>query len=323
MVAPPLPLLLGARRSGRPLCCRHIEWAIRERDDGTAGDPTATATPQHGAGPPARRPRRGDAAEHDRDAIDQGQFRVYYQPIVGFERAEVIGIEALLRWEHPQFGVLTPAQFLHLAEDTGLIVPIGTAVLHAACRQAAQWAREATDAPALTVSVNLSARQVSASDLLGTVTQALAVSGLEPRLLVLEVSEATLLDHGSRCAPALHELATLGVQLSVDDFGARHTSLRMLRDLPVGSVKIDRSFVTGLGTDLDDSRLVAAIVAYTHEFGAEVTAQGIDTSRQLSEVRSLGCDRGQGFYFAYPQPGEIVQALVHHRLRYRERHSAA
>jgi EAL domain-containing protein (putative c-di-GMP-specific phosphodiesterase class I) len=279
----------------------------------------------HGKEPAPRPDARDEATLRNtmRDAIDQGQFRVYYQPIVGFDRAEVIGIEALLRWEHPQFGVLTPAQFLHLAEDTGLIVPIGTAVLHAACRQAAQWAREATDCPALTVSVNLSARQVSASDLLGTVTQAVAVSGLEPRLLVLEVSEATLLDHAARCAPALHELAMLGVQLSVDDFGARHTSLRMLRDLPVSSVKIDRSFVTGLGTDVDNSRLVAAVVAYAHAFGAEVTAQGIDTSRQLSEVRSLGCDRGQGFYFAYPQPGEIVQALVHHRLRYRERHSAA
>ena len=258
-----------------------------------------------------------------RDAIDRGEFRVYYQPIVGFARSEVIAIEALLRWEHPQFGVLTPAQFLHLAEDTGLIVPIGTAVLHAACRQAAQWAREATDAPPLAVSVNLSARQVSAPDFHGTVTQALAVSGLEPRLLVLEVNEATLLDHAARCAPALHEMHMLGVQLSVDDFGARHTSLRMLRDLPVASVKIDRSFVAGLGTEAADSTLVAAVVAFAHAFGAEVTAQGIDTARQLSEVRSLGCDRGQGFYFAYPQPGEVVQALVHHRLRYRERHPAA
>jgi EAL domain-containing protein (putative c-di-GMP-specific phosphodiesterase class I) len=261
--------------------------------------------------------------ESMRDAIDRGEFRVYYQPIVGFARAEVIGIEALLRWEHPQFGVLTPAQFLHLAEDTGLIVPIGTAVLESACRQAAQWASEATDSPALSVSVNLSARQVSATDLLGTVTQALAASGLEPQLLGLEITEATLLAESVRCASTLRDLHALGVHVHVDDFGASHSSLRLLRDLPVSSVKIDRSFTEPLGTHAEDSTLLAAIVAYAHAFGTDVTAQGIDTARQLSEVRSLGCDRGQGFYFAHPQPGEIVQALVHHRLRYRERHSAA
>ncbi|MGH8978675.1 MAG: EAL domain-containing protein [Acidimicrobiia bacterium] len=273
----------------------------------------------------SRHDARDEAILRDtmRDAVDRGEFRVYYQPIVGFARAEVVGIEALLRWEHPQFGVLTPAQFLHLAEDTGLIVPIGSAVLHAACRQAAQWASEATDGPALTVSVNLSPGQVIASDLLGTVTKALSASGLEPRLLGLEVTEATLLDHAARCASTLHALHALGVQLHVDDFGAHHTSLRMLRDLPVSSIKIDRSYVSGLGTNEVDGSLVAAVAAYAHAFGADVTAQGIDTARELSEVRSLGCDRGQGFYFAYPQPGEIVQALVHHRLRYRERHSAA
>jgi EAL domain-containing protein (putative c-di-GMP-specific phosphodiesterase class I) len=258
-----------------------------------------------------------------RDAIDHGEFRVYYQPIVGFARSEVVGIEALLRWEHPRHGVLAPSRFLHIADETGLIVPIGAAVVRAACRQAAQWAAEAEPGAALAVAVNLSARQVVANDFLCTVTDALAASGLDPGLLVLEISEATLLEHGARCAPVLHELHALGVQLSVDDFGARHTELRMLRDLPVASVKVDRSYVSQLGTNVDDSRLVAAVAAYAHAFGTDVIAQGIDTPRQLSEARSLGCDGGQGLYFAHPQPGEVVQALVHHRLRYRERHSFA
>jgi EAL domain-containing protein (putative c-di-GMP-specific phosphodiesterase class I) len=258
-----------------------------------------------------------------REAIDRGQFRVYYQPIVGFARSEVVAIEALLRWEHPRHGVLTPSRFLDIAEDTGLIVPIGAAVVQAACRQAAQWACEVEPGAALSVAVNLSARQVIATDFLGTVTQALSTSGLDPHLLVLEITEATLLEHGPHCAPALHELHALGVQICVDDFGARHTSLRMLRDLPIASVKVDRSYVVDLGSDADDAQLVGAVINFAHAFGAEVIAQGIDTSRQLSEVRSLGCDGAQGFYFAYPQPGEVVQALVHHRLRYRERYSAA
>jgi EAL domain-containing protein (putative c-di-GMP-specific phosphodiesterase class I) len=258
-----------------------------------------------------------------RDGIDRGEFRVYYQPIVGFEAAEVIGFEALLRWEHPTFGVLAPARFLHIAEDTGLIVPIGRGVLNTACRQAAEWARESTAGRRLSVAVNLSARQLVSQDLLGAVTQALAGADLDPTLLILEASEAALLAEGTRCATTLHELAALGVRLSVDDFGARHSSLRMLRDLPVAALKIDRSYVVDLGKEPEDTAVVAAVVALAHALGISVTAQGIDTPRQLSEVRSLGCDRGQGLYFAHPQPGEIVQALVHHPFRWRETHSAA
>ena len=258
-----------------------------------------------------------------RDAVDRGEFRVYYQPIVGFERAEVAGFEALLRWEHREYGVLTAAQFLAIAEDNGLIVPIGAAVLEAACRQAAQWVRETGDGPALPIAVNLSARQLVAHDLYAAVTHALTVSGLAPHLLVLEATETVLLEVGARCAPVLRELCGLGIQLAVDDFGAYHSSLHMLRDLPVSSLKIDRSFVTELGRDPDDATVVGAVVAFAHALGLVVTAQGIDTARQLTEVHGLGCDRGQGCYFAYPQPGAIVQALVHHRFRWREQHSAA
>jgi EAL domain-containing protein (putative c-di-GMP-specific phosphodiesterase class I) len=219
--------------------------------------------------------------------------------------------------------VLTPSQFIDIAEDTAMIVPIGAAVMHMACRQAAHWADEAAPNPALTVAVNLSARQVAAPDLLGSVTSALSESGLDPRLLVLEMTEATLLDAGARALTTLHEISRLGVHICIDDFGARLTSLRMLRDLPVSSLKIDRAFVAGLGEIPADSDIVRAIVALAHALDIAVVAQGIDTPRQLSEVRSLGCDRGQGSYFAWPQPGEIVQALVHRRLRWRESHSAA
>jgi EAL domain-containing protein (putative c-di-GMP-specific phosphodiesterase class I) len=274
-------------------------------------------------GQPVANIDEGALRDSMREAIDRGEFRVYYQPIVGFDPAEVVGFEALLRWEHPQYGVLAPAQFLHIAEENGLIVPIGAGVIDAACRQAAQWARESVDGRLLTVAVNLSARQLAGRELLETVTGALAESGLDPQLLLLEVNESALLEEAARCAPVLHELHALGVRLCVDDFGARHSSLRMLRDLPVAALKVDRSFVTGLGEDAEDAAVVSAVVAFAHTLGISVTAQGIDGSRQLSEVRSLGCDRGQGLYFAYPQPGEIVQALVHHRFRWSEHHSAA
>jgi EAL domain-containing protein (putative c-di-GMP-specific phosphodiesterase class I) len=166
-----------------------------------------------------------------RDAVDRGEFRVYYQPIVGFDPGEVAGFEALLRWEHPEYGVLTPAQFLGIAEDNGLIVPIGAAVLEAACRQGAQWVSESAGERPLTIAVNLSARQLVAHDLLGAVTQALSRSGLDPHLLILEVTGSRVAGcRRSVCAdPA--RLDALGVQLCVDDFGKRQ-SLRMLRRSP-------------------------------------------------------------------------------------------
>jgi EAL domain-containing protein (putative c-di-GMP-specific phosphodiesterase class I) len=258
-----------------------------------------------------------------RGAIERGEFRIHYQPIVGFERTEVVAVEALLRWEHPQLGTLSPARFLDIAEDTALILPIGAAAIRSACTQAALWADETGRTMPLGVAVNLSARQLAATDLLGIVTGALAASGLDPQLLTLEVSESTLLDTGARSAPVLRELDGLGVRLCIDDYGARHSSLRMMRDLPVSALKIDRSFVAGLGRSREDAEVVGAVVAFAHAMGISVIAQGIDTPLQLSEVRSLGCDAGQGSYFARPQPGEVVQALVHHRLRWRERHPAA
>jgi EAL domain-containing protein (putative c-di-GMP-specific phosphodiesterase class I) len=258
-----------------------------------------------------------------RAAVDRGDFGVYYQPIVGFDPAEVVGFEALVRWVHPGYGVLAPAQFLHLAEDNGLIVPIGAAVIEAACRQAARWAGESVHGRPLTVAVNLSARQIVEGDLVATVRGALAASGLEPHLLLLEVNESALVARMDACVPVLRELRGIGVGLCVDDFGAHTTSFRLLRDLRVTALKVDRSYVAELGRDAEDAAVVEAVVAFAHALGISVTAQGIDEPRQLSEVRSLGCDRGQGRYFASPQPGEVVQALVHHSFRWSEHHTAA
>jgi diguanylate cyclase (GGDEF)-like protein len=251
-----------------------------------------------------------------RQALERKEFRVHYQPLVDFEHSEVTGFEALLRWEHPERGLLGPDTFLDAAERTGLIVPIGAWVFDEACRQAAAWAEES--AKPLSVSVNVSERQLLAADFVNSIARALEASGLAPEMLVIEVTERVLMDDRERAAEILARLAALGVQLSVDDFGTGQ-SLSYLKHLPVHSLKIDRSFIDGLGADLDDAAIVAAIVALGHALGLTVTAEGIETPRQLSEVRSLGCDTGQGYYFARPQPGEVVRALVHRRIRWRER----
>jgi diguanylate cyclase (GGDEF)-like protein len=257
-----------------------------------------------------------------RRALLRDEFRVHYQPLVHFERSEVIGFEALVRWEHPERGLLAPAEFLPVAEETGLIVPIGAWVLQEACAQAARWSAESPDAPNLTVSVNLSARQLSDPDLVTTVEAALASVHLDPALLVLEVTESMLMDDADHAVDVLQKLAKQGVRVGIDDFGTGQSSLGYLKSLPVHTLKIDRTFVDGLAHDHEDRAIVAAVVSLGHSLGLTVLAEGIENSAQLAELRSLGCDLGQGYYFAYPQPGEVVRALVHHRFRWSGRASA-
>jgi diguanylate cyclase (GGDEF)-like protein len=252
-----------------------------------------------------------------RHAIAAEEFCVHYQPLVRFDSSEVIGFEALVRWNHPERGLVPPLDFLPLAEETGLIVPIGRWVLQEACAQAARWVAEATGDP-LSVSVNLSARQLGDPDLITTIDDALAVAGLDPSLLVLEITESVLMEDRERAIEVLQQVTERGVRIGIDDFGTGQSSLGYLKTLPVHTLKIDRSFVDGLGVDPEDSAIVAAVVHLGHALGLTVTAEGIETPVQLSELHALGCDLGQGFYFARPQPGEIAQALVHHRFQWRQ-----
>jgi len=266
--------------------------------------------------------RRLEVESSLRRALVCGEFRVHYQPLVHFGRSEVIGFESLVRWEHPQRGLVPPDEFLPIAEETGLIVPIGTWVIQEACAQAAQWAAESDGAKPLTVGVNVSARQLLHPDFVGVVQGAIASAQLDPSLLVLEVTESALVEHHNEAVAVLQELASCGVRVGIDDFGTGQSSLGYLKRLPIDTLKIDQSIVEGLGKDPEDAAVVAAVVSLGHALGLTVTAEGIETTLQLQELRSLGCDLGQGYYFARQQPGEIVRALVHHRFRWSRRESA-
>jgi diguanylate cyclase (GGDEF)-like protein len=258
-----------------------------------------------------------------RRGLVHNEFRVHYQPLVRFESSEMIGLEALLRWQHPERGLVAPEEFLAVAEETGLIVPIGTWVLREACMQAATWVGEAGGHAPLAVSVNVSARQLADDDLISTVEAALARANLDPSLLVLEITETTLMGDRDRAVDVLRRLSELGVRIGIDDFGTGQSSLAHLRSLPVDSLKIDQSFVDSLGRDPQGGAIVAAVVQLGHALGLSVTAEGVETPDQLAELRALGCDLGQGFYFAHPQPGAIVRALVHHRFHWSHRDSVS
>jgi diguanylate cyclase (GGDEF)-like protein len=258
-----------------------------------------------------------------RRALVGAEFRVHYQPVVDFGRSEVMGFEALVRWEHPERGLVAPDEFLDVAEETGLIVPIGAWVLQEACAQAARWQAESQDdEPPLTIAVNLSSAQVADPDLVAKVDAALFSSNLDPSLLILEIKEAVLMEHCERAVAVLNQLGARGVRVGIDDFGTGQSSLGYLNQLPVHTLKIDQSFVAALGKDPDDCALVSAMVQLGHALGLVVTAEGVEDGAQLQTLRSLGCDVGQGYYFARPQPGEVIRALVHRRFRWSQRASA-
>ncbi|MBV8559245.1 MAG: EAL domain-containing protein, partial [Acidimicrobiia bacterium] len=241
-----------------------------------------------------------------RRAPQRGELRALYQPIVRLADGAMVACEALVRWVHPERGLLEAAQFVPLAEETGIIVPIGGWVLEEACRQAASWPGDGT-APA--VSVNLSARQLSRADLVDGVAQALTASGLDPDRLWLEITESVLMEDADTAVDALGRLRALGVHLCVDDFGTGYSSLAYLRRFPVDALKVDRSFVAGLGKDPEDSAIVEAVVSMAHSLRLSVVAEGVETDDQLARLRDLGCELAQGFYFAAPVPATALDAF--------------
>jgi diguanylate cyclase (GGDEF)-like protein len=245
-----------------------------------------------------------------RRALERDELRIHYQPIVRLGDGLVVGFEALVRWQHPKRGLVPPLAFIPLAEETGLIVPLGRWVLDIACAQAEHWNRgRPEDATPLFVSVNLSARQFTKGDLVEDVGLTLARTALEADALELEITESVLMDQSEAGIRALRDLRGLGVRLVLDDFGTGYSSLSYLKHLPLDTIKIDRSFVAGIDGVADRS-IVDAVIALAHGLGISVVAEGIETRSQFDRLRDLGCDYGQGYLFSRPVPAERIPAIL-------------
>jgi diguanylate cyclase (GGDEF)-like protein/PAS domain S-box-containing protein len=245
-----------------------------------------------------------------RRALEREELHVRYQPVVSLRDGAIASIEALVHWEHPERGLVGPADFIPVAEESGLIGTIGEWVLREACRQACAWHAARPDMPPLGVSVNLSARQITQRDLPGRVARALRDTGLDPKCLCLEITESAILDDSEAANQTLRALLALGVGLVLDDFGTGYSSLSYLTRLPIDGLKIDRSFVEDLGVRERPTAIVTAIIRMAQALSMEVTAEGVEHERQLRELRQLGCDRAQGFYLARPLTAREVGELL-------------
>jgi EAL domain-containing protein (putative c-di-GMP-specific phosphodiesterase class I) len=235
-----------------------------------------------------------------RHAIERNELDVFYQPQARVDNGQIVGAEALVRWRHPTRGMVSPADFIPLAEETGLINAIGEWVLRTACAQLQGWLESGV--PAMRVAVNLSVKQLLKKDFASTVEQVLADTGLAPSLLELEITESTLMENAQDTLTALHRLRSLGVRLSIDDFGTGYSSLSYLKRFPVDIIKIDRSFVRDVSHDADDAAIVTGIIALAHSLRLNVVAEGVETESQLRFLREQSCDMQQGYYLSPPVP---------------------
>jgi EAL domain-containing protein (putative c-di-GMP-specific phosphodiesterase class I) len=244
-------------------------------------------------------------------AICDGKLTMFYQPEVDLRTGRVIGFEALVRWRHARLGLLPPSEFIPVAEETGLILPLGEWGLREACRQMAKWrATGNPDLETVRISVNLSARQFGQSDLAKRVRQVLAETGLGPSCLRLEVTESSLIDDAPSAAETMRALGKLGVGWHIDDFGVGYSSLQYLRKFPFDTLKIDRSFIRGIARNRESQQIVRSILDLARSFGLDVVAEGIEESDQLEQLKSLGCHCGQGYYFAPPLEAASIEGLL-------------
>jgi EAL domain-containing protein (putative c-di-GMP-specific phosphodiesterase class I) len=245
-----------------------------------------------------------------RHVADRDQLVLHYQPIVELVSGRITRVEALVRWDHPAKGLLAPPAFIPLAEEQGLIGPIGRWVLLQACLQARRWQDRFPEAPPLSVHVNLSGRQLEDPRLVGEVAHALEASRLSPRLLTLEITESVLVTDVETMSARLRELKGLGVLLAIDDFGTGYSSLAYLRRFPVDMLKIDKAFVDGIGQGREDTALAHAIVKLSHTLQLHTVAEGIEQAAQAAHLAGLGCQDGQGYHFARPLETAAMTELL-------------
>ncbi len=292
--------LAGLRGAGS------ADEALRDADlamyDAKSGGRNRVSTFQRALGERRDARLRLEAELHR--ALGAGEFELYYQPVVHLRTGNIIGVEALLRWNHPLRGLLSPDQFLTTSEEIGVIVSLGDWVLHAACRQAVAWQPD-DPARAVSIAVNLSAPELLARDFVTRLTSALTSSGLPARLLLLEISERLVVSDAPLIRERIDEIRALGVRIAIDDFGTGHSSLAYLRQLPVDILKIDKSFVHGLG-DRQSTALVKSIIGIADALQLDTIAEGVESADQVEALTQLGCDIAQGYHFCAPQPAPII-----------------
>jgi diguanylate cyclase (GGDEF)-like protein len=245
-----------------------------------------------------------------RSAIENEEFDVHYQPIVALPSLRIVGFEALVRWRHPARGLIAPDEFIPLAEATGLIVPLGKLVTAEACRQLRAWRLSGPGREELTISVNVSPREAVEPGFAGQVREILAAAHLAPSALVLEITESLTLHESATSDGSLRQLRDLGVQLAIDDFGTGFSALEYFKRFTVQGLKIDRSFIDGLGRSREDTAIVTATLAFASALDLRVTAEGVETHDQLERLTTLGCQQAQGFLFSRPVTAEAVAALL-------------
>jgi EAL domain-containing protein (putative c-di-GMP-specific phosphodiesterase class I) len=237
-----------------------------------------------------------------RRALDRDEFVLHFQPKAGIAEGGIVGVEALLRWHHPERGLVSPSDFMPVLEETGLIVPVGDWVLKAVCRQIKAWQRAGIRV--VPVAVNLSPREFAAKDLRNTVMRVLGEYGVDPALLELEITEGSLMVNTGEVVATLESLGQLGIGISIDDFGTGYSSLSYLKRFPLDALKIDRSFVKDITTDADDATITRAVISMAHSLGLKVIAEGVETESQLAFLAGHACDEIQGYYFARPLPAD-------------------
>jgi len=259
----------------------------------------------------ARVTSRAVLGNHLRRALERGELLLHYQPQADIAAGEIVGLEALVRWQHPELGLVSPADFIPVAEEIGLIGAVGDWVLNEACRQAVAWQRAGL--PHIPVAVNLSALQLRSPDFLQSVRRALATSALEPHWLEFELTESVLMQQPETAVKTLNGLSELGIRVAIDDFGTGYSSLAYLRRLPIDKLKIDRSFIRDLGIDAEDTVIVSTIIRMAHSLKLRVIAEGVESSEQLATLRAQGCDEIQGYYLSRPLPAEALADFVQER----------
>jgi EAL domain-containing protein (putative c-di-GMP-specific phosphodiesterase class I) len=245
-----------------------------------------------------------------RGAVNRKEFLLYYQPIIALEKGEITGFEALLRWTHPQQGLLPASKFISIVEETDLIMPVSEWVLREVCGQLIRWNQQYPDMIPLVISINLFSRQLLQTNFVRVVKQILKETGIDANNIMIDITESMIMDNTKIAARVLKQLKAMKIQLTIDDFGTGYSSLGYIRKFPADLLKIDRSFISRMNDDEESLGIVRTVITMARNMGLKVIAEGVETAEQLKQLRTLGCDYAQGFYFSQPLDSQEVEHML-------------